>query len=197
MCPQMTRMPPNELKLSDRGWPRKGWNTERSRPPASVRWSAWLGGGCSGGRRSRGDVWLGGLLLVLTPRTKLFDEGTLAQLALVVTVGSKQSVADGKNSQDAVKPRTTKQRDKSDASREEVESWTKAKNRGGKAQEEPAKHYARGVDAPTKCCLGCRCWVHWERSRLTNSSSATEAGEVKAGTRNRLPRQPLFAGARG
>ena len=34
---------PNELKLSDRGWPRKTRNTQKAPPPASVRWSAWLG----------------------------------------------------------------------------------------------------------------------------------------------------------
>ena len=34
---------PNELKLSDRGWRRKSRNTEKTPPPASVRWSAWLG----------------------------------------------------------------------------------------------------------------------------------------------------------
>ena len=34
---------PNELKLSDRGWRGQAWTARRSRPPASVRWSAWLG----------------------------------------------------------------------------------------------------------------------------------------------------------
>ena len=34
---------PNESKLSDGGWRSKTWNTKKSRPPASVRWSAWLG----------------------------------------------------------------------------------------------------------------------------------------------------------
>ena len=34
---------PNELKLSDGGWRRKGRNTEKAPPPASVRWSALLG----------------------------------------------------------------------------------------------------------------------------------------------------------
>ena len=34
---------PNGLKLSDRGWPRKTWSTEKARWPASVRWSALLG----------------------------------------------------------------------------------------------------------------------------------------------------------
>ena len=35
---------PNELKLSDGGWRRKSLNTEKAPPPASVRWSALLGG---------------------------------------------------------------------------------------------------------------------------------------------------------
>src|SRR5438034_5657227 len=35
----------NELKLSDRGWRGQAWGTKKGRPPASVRWSAWLGGG--------------------------------------------------------------------------------------------------------------------------------------------------------
>ena len=34
---------PNELKLSDRGWRSQAPPTEKTRPPASVRWSAWLG----------------------------------------------------------------------------------------------------------------------------------------------------------
>ena len=34
---------PNESKLSDRGWPRKTWIAEKTRRPASVRWSALLG----------------------------------------------------------------------------------------------------------------------------------------------------------
>ena len=34
---------PNGLKLSDGGWRRKMWNTEKTPPPASVRWSALLG----------------------------------------------------------------------------------------------------------------------------------------------------------
>ena len=34
---------PNDLKLSDRGWPSQGRNSEKTRRPASVRWSAWLG----------------------------------------------------------------------------------------------------------------------------------------------------------
>ena len=34
---------PNELKLSDRGWPSQGRNSEPAQRPASVRWSAWLG----------------------------------------------------------------------------------------------------------------------------------------------------------
>ena len=37
------RKSPNGLKLSDRGWRSKAWKQEKSRPPASVRWSAWLG----------------------------------------------------------------------------------------------------------------------------------------------------------
>ena len=36
---------PNGLKLSDGGWRRRTWDARKSRPPASVRWSAWLGGG--------------------------------------------------------------------------------------------------------------------------------------------------------
>ena len=36
-------MPPNASKLSDRGWPRKSRQREKTRWPASVRWSAWLG----------------------------------------------------------------------------------------------------------------------------------------------------------
>ena len=36
-----------------------------------------------------------------------------------------------------------------------------------------------------------------DRWGLTDSSSATEAGEVKPGTQRKLHRQPLFAGARG
>jgi hypothetical protein len=35
---------PNGPKLSDRGWRRKSPNTKKAPPPASVRWSAWLGG---------------------------------------------------------------------------------------------------------------------------------------------------------
>ena len=38
------RARPNGLKLSDGGWRRKGWNSEKAPPPASVRWSALLGG---------------------------------------------------------------------------------------------------------------------------------------------------------
>ncbi len=34
------RMEPNGLKLSDRGWREKTWNTRKSPSPASVRWSA-------------------------------------------------------------------------------------------------------------------------------------------------------------
>ena len=37
------REPPNGLKLSDGGWRRKSRRREKSRPPASVRWSALLG----------------------------------------------------------------------------------------------------------------------------------------------------------
>ena len=37
--------PPNELKLSDGGWRCKTRNTEKTPPPASVRWSALLGDG--------------------------------------------------------------------------------------------------------------------------------------------------------
>ncbi len=33
----------NESKLSDGGWRRKSRNPEKAPPPASVRWSAWLG----------------------------------------------------------------------------------------------------------------------------------------------------------
>ena len=36
---------PNALKLSDGGWRRKTWDTEKAPPPASVRWSALLGSG--------------------------------------------------------------------------------------------------------------------------------------------------------
>ena len=39
----MERMMPNESKLSDGGWRRKTRDTEKTPPPASVRWSAWLG----------------------------------------------------------------------------------------------------------------------------------------------------------
>ena len=39
------RMPPNGPKLSDRGWPSQGWNSEPAPWPASVRWSALLGDG--------------------------------------------------------------------------------------------------------------------------------------------------------
>ena len=41
---------PNELKLSDRGWPRKAPNAGKTHPPASVRWSAWLGPRLQSGR---------------------------------------------------------------------------------------------------------------------------------------------------
>jgi hypothetical protein len=34
---------PNGPKLSDGGWRCKSWNTEKTRPPDSVRWSALLG----------------------------------------------------------------------------------------------------------------------------------------------------------
>ena len=45
------------------------------------------------------------------------------------------------------------------------------------------------LEVPSPGATGC-----WG---LTLSSSATEAGEVKAGTRNRPHRQPAFAGAHG
>ena len=35
--------PPNVTKLSDRGWPSQGPNSEPAPWSASVRWSAWLG----------------------------------------------------------------------------------------------------------------------------------------------------------
>src|SRR5439155_19679896 len=38
-------LPSNAPKLSDRGWRGQAWSTEKGRPPASVRWSAWLSGG--------------------------------------------------------------------------------------------------------------------------------------------------------
>src|SRR5207244_2039994 len=38
-------LPSNAPKLSDRGWRGQAWSTKKGRPPASVRWSAWLGGG--------------------------------------------------------------------------------------------------------------------------------------------------------
>ena len=48
---------PNELKLSDRGWPRKTKQAEKTRRPASVRWSAWLGPRLqSGGTGTRVDT---------------------------------------------------------------------------------------------------------------------------------------------
>ncbi len=36
---------PNGLKLSDSGWRGQARSTGKGRPPASVRWSAWLGTG--------------------------------------------------------------------------------------------------------------------------------------------------------
>ena len=48
---------PNELKLSDRGWPRKTQSTKKAQRPASVRWSAWL---------DDLDVWVSDELLVGT-----------------------------------------------------------------------------------------------------------------------------------
>src|SRR6202012_622259 len=36
---------PNASKLSDRGWRKQAQSTRKSLPPASVRWSAWLGHG--------------------------------------------------------------------------------------------------------------------------------------------------------
>jgi len=40
----------NGLKLSDRGWPSQGRNSEPAPRPASVRWSAWLGPCLQSGR---------------------------------------------------------------------------------------------------------------------------------------------------
>src|SRR5213079_2808361 len=73
---------PNAPKLSDRGWRGQAWSTKKGRPPASVRWSAWLGGGSF-------------LALVMLPacwtdyRALWYRDGPLVAVGMVVRLAQR------------------------------------------------------------------------------------------------------------